>query len=490
MNALSEVAQAAKALLEREEERMRAELEGMEKEEEAVKGEFGMKAREWRGRVKLDVGGEVFHTTQSDLRSKGGLLEAMCMGLGDVQVDKEGCVFLDRSPLVFGFVMNHLCNEPLPLEKLSEQQRQMLEDEARFYELEELAELLGEELDEGEGRVEEPPSAVVEDASAARNSEDLLGRVKYFAELSGVFAHGMSRRRAKLVHQHQRYTRMLEKIRETHTTEKVKLQLRSDRHKCSTTLRTLTRLPGMLKGKFSGDLWRGDVDKESGSVFLGKDGMVFEHVLNVLRGGYSLPILNELEAEMFKNDLDYFGLTEAVAQMKPTPKSCAKWVWNSQGMGNLLQLSAGNLCVSKVSGTCHPQSTVLGSVQFKAGGQYFFKLEIRGLQGKLWVGCGITLQGVYDQSGATPYKQMHAWSSASEILPGVTLGGLTIQGGSDVYYLVDGKKQRLVALLADKIFQMPIKFPCWPCAHLHRTGNAITVSFDVPADIRKRLEEA
>lgn len=197
----------------------------------------------------------------------------------------------------------------------------------------------------------------------------------HLMELSAAIDREVKRRRAKLRHQRARYTRMLAKIRATHTTtDKVKLQLRSDRHRFTTTKATLTRLPGMLQAKFAGELWKGDVDEESGCVFISKDGLVFEHILNVLRGGYDVPILSGLEAETFKNDLDYFGLTEQVAKMEEK-KLGGKWKWNSVGMGNLLQLSANDMCVTKNGVDQHTQSTVLGTMKFEAGRGTLFNLN-------------------------------------------------------------------------------------------------------------------
>jgi hypothetical protein len=66
---------------------------------------------EVRGRLKLDVGGKKFFTLVSTLRSKPGLLRAVCDGMGSVTLDQEKCLFIDRSPLAFEFVLNYLGDE-------------------------------------------------------------------------------------------------------------------------------------------------------------------------------------------------------------------------------------------------------------------------------------------------------------------------------------------------------------------------------------------
>jgi hypothetical protein len=73
----------------------------------------------------------------------------------------------------------------------------------------------------------------------------------------------------------------------------------------------------MLATKFGGEGWKKDFDKETGYVFINKDGLVFEHILNVLRG-YQYPTLTEHEEEVFRNHLEYYGLTEQVAKGRNT----------------------------------------------------------------------------------------------------------------------------------------------------------------------------
>lgn len=166
------------------------------------------------------------------------------------------------------------------------------------------------------------------------------------------------------------------------------------------------------------------------------------------------------------------------------------WKWNRVGMGNLLQLSVGDMCVTKNGATQNARSTVLGTMKFEAGRHYFFKLELRGLPGTATVCFGVTNQSAIDQDANDPYKLMSGWTTTGYVLPAVTRGGFTIYESGEAFLLVDGKKQRLVAMVNNQIYQMPIKFPCWPCLNLFLPGNSCTIFFDISADIRSRLKSA
>jgi hypothetical protein len=204
-----------------------------------VRSEFGMVPRDWRGKVKLDIGGEVFNTTVSELSSKGGLLAAVCLGLGGVQKDREGCVFFDRSPLMFSLVLNYLCDEPLHVGKLSQAQRALLQVEAEFYELDGLFELLGVENPHA---VRQTPLAKV----TLKNKGDLQGRSEEISLLANQFAKEAAIRQGQIEAQRAGYQRMLNKIQDFHTTDKIKLQLRSDRQVCAVDAVSLTEMISLV----------------------------------------------------------------------------------------------------------------------------------------------------------------------------------------------------------------------------------------------------
>jgi hypothetical protein len=67
------------------------------------------------GRVGLDVGGKTFFTTGAALRAKSGFFHALCDGVGGAELDSESCIFIDRSPVAFRFVLNHLRGQPIDL---------------------------------------------------------------------------------------------------------------------------------------------------------------------------------------------------------------------------------------------------------------------------------------------------------------------------------------------------------------------------------------
>lgn len=68
-----------------------------------------------------------FFTTAAALRAKRGFFRALCDGVGCAKKDSEGSIFIDRSPLAFRFVLNHLRGEPIDLGNSSD------DSTARFF---------------------------------------------------------------------------------------------------------------------------------------------------------------------------------------------------------------------------------------------------------------------------------------------------------------------------------------------------------------------
>jgi hypothetical protein len=78
--------------------------------------------------VKLDIGGQPFHTSRAVLTgptSKEGMLGAMFSGQFPEEMDEEGYVFLDRDPRMFGIVLDGLRNGKIELVWQSEARRRL-----------------------------------------------------------------------------------------------------------------------------------------------------------------------------------------------------------------------------------------------------------------------------------------------------------------------------------------------------------------------------
>eukprot|EP01089_Gocevia_fonbrunei_P011434 TRINITY_DN2473_c0_g1_i2.p1 TRINITY_DN2473_c0_g1~~TRINITY_DN2473_c0_g1_i2.p1 ORF type:complete len:316 (-),score=79.02 TRINITY_DN2473_c0_g1_i2:71-1018(-) len=94
-------------------------------------------------RIKLDVGGKIFATTLTTLVAcQGSYFEAMFSGRWDLKKQEDGSFFIDRDPFVFRFVMNFLRGEPFQVELLTEEKKHKLLEDAEFYHLDKLVDLL------------------------------------------------------------------------------------------------------------------------------------------------------------------------------------------------------------------------------------------------------------------------------------------------------------------------------------------------------------
>ena len=89
-------------------------------------------------KVKLNVGGTLFHTTITTLTSPtahSSMLHAMFAHSGHfpLELDERGAVFLDRDPQLFRYVLNYLRDGSLPLSSLSAATKLGLLREARYF---------------------------------------------------------------------------------------------------------------------------------------------------------------------------------------------------------------------------------------------------------------------------------------------------------------------------------------------------------------------
>ncbi|KAH9250866.1 hypothetical protein BASA81_011254 [Batrachochytrium salamandrivorans] len=94
--------------------------------------------------VKLNVGGSYFSTSVENLtREPDTFFAVMFSGRWDVKINpKDDAVFVDRSPLVFEFIIDYLRTGDIDLDDLSPKQLNALNKEADFYQIASLLELL------------------------------------------------------------------------------------------------------------------------------------------------------------------------------------------------------------------------------------------------------------------------------------------------------------------------------------------------------------
>jgi hypothetical protein len=86
-------------------------------------------------RIKLNVGGQVFTTTLDTLRSAPqSMLSSMFSGRFELDVDEDGCVFIDRDPTHFRLILNFLRVGATALPENNVQLEELLQ-EAHFYQL-------------------------------------------------------------------------------------------------------------------------------------------------------------------------------------------------------------------------------------------------------------------------------------------------------------------------------------------------------------------
>ena len=84
--------------------------------------------------VRLNVGGERFATSRANLqRYENSFFSALFSGRWETNLEEE--IFIDRSPLLFGRVIDFLRGDQTVAEDLNEMDRERLANEADFYQL-------------------------------------------------------------------------------------------------------------------------------------------------------------------------------------------------------------------------------------------------------------------------------------------------------------------------------------------------------------------
>uniref|UniRef100_A0A6C0E9A1 BTB domain-containing protein n=1 Tax=viral metagenome TaxID=1070528 RepID=A0A6C0E9A1_9ZZZZ len=95
------------------------------------------------GTVKLNVGGVPYETTKNTLtRYQGSMLESMFSGRHTSKLDENGRYFIDRDGDLFKYVLKFLRDGNINLDDASNDTKKNLMDEAKFYCLDELINIL------------------------------------------------------------------------------------------------------------------------------------------------------------------------------------------------------------------------------------------------------------------------------------------------------------------------------------------------------------
>ena len=287
----------------------------------------------------------------------------MADGVGNVKVDDEDCIFIDRSPLAFRFILNFLRGEPFDVKMMNPVEKSILRVDAEFYELTELQSLLGG------GASGSVPSSSPSSSAPSRPQEPNPALQKVVADAWA----DLDTRRAILKEKADSRKRLLQKIESTVSVEKVKLQLMQDDARFATQQCTLTSHPDSKLARQFSNLERLGQDKlKDGSVFIDKDGAVFEHVLNLLRG-YPLPDgLSEQQLESLKHDLEWFMLDDLLKSAVP-PK-VEKWVLTASPNG---QVGDDGRSFTKTSGGDTYNCGVFGSIGWDQGVHAIQELHVK-----------------------------------------------------------------------------------------------------------------
>ncbi len=85
--------------------------------------------------VKLNVGGKKFSTTRETLLSEPSFFTGLLSEMMGVDLDEDGCIFIDRDPKHFPLILNYLRDHEIDLEDLNEKEKKMFMKEVQFYEI-------------------------------------------------------------------------------------------------------------------------------------------------------------------------------------------------------------------------------------------------------------------------------------------------------------------------------------------------------------------
>lgn len=103
MEKINELQQLLVSHIEEEKAKIEAERQALLKEkEEWEASKKKLDAVQTGNRIKLDIGGQIFATSEATLiNKKSKFFSAMFSGRWNVKKEEDGCCFIDRDPSVF-----------------------------------------------------------------------------------------------------------------------------------------------------------------------------------------------------------------------------------------------------------------------------------------------------------------------------------------------------------------------------------------------------
>jgi hypothetical protein len=122
------------------------------KEIETMKEKMNKIALNMDAKITLDIGGTLFSTTLETLTSeKDTFFTAMFSEQFNTKPDKNGHYFIDRTPLMFHYILNYLRNPSIPLNFKNIEKENLMEefeDEIEFYHIQSLMKIKGDIIDQ------------------------------------------------------------------------------------------------------------------------------------------------------------------------------------------------------------------------------------------------------------------------------------------------------------------------------------------------------
>lgn len=95
-------------------------------------------------RITFDVGGRKFTTTKETLlKTKNSLFEAIVL---DKEIDLSNELFFDRNPEYFTYILNYLRTGSINYKQFNKEEKKILLDEARYYQITDIISYLEERL--------------------------------------------------------------------------------------------------------------------------------------------------------------------------------------------------------------------------------------------------------------------------------------------------------------------------------------------------------
>eukprot|EP01125_Pyxidicula_operculata_P019967 TRINITY_DN7270_c0_g1_i1.p1 TRINITY_DN7270_c0_g1~~TRINITY_DN7270_c0_g1_i1.p1 ORF type:complete len:289 (-),score=44.09 TRINITY_DN7270_c0_g1_i1:28-894(-) len=87
--------------------------------------------------VKLNIGGTIFMTSLSTVKdtTQSEFFRSLFSGRWEPQHDENGCIFIDRDPTMFKYVLNHLRGLEVPLKIFTPEQKFLWSQESDFYQI-------------------------------------------------------------------------------------------------------------------------------------------------------------------------------------------------------------------------------------------------------------------------------------------------------------------------------------------------------------------